>query len=123
MRLQVRPEGVDYNDRAQGASLPLRLKLFRLLGKQAWIPRGRNQLLRTLWNPGTRRSFSFEVDFFGMRYPGNMSEYIDWQVFAYRAYARSELTLLAALADRLRDRRNRSHSSTSARTWAITPSS
>jgi FkbM family methyltransferase len=94
--------GVNYNDAVPGASLPLRLRLFRFVGKQTWIPRGQHRLLRTLWNPNLERKFSFEVDFFGQRYRGDLSQYVDWSVFAYGAYALRELTLLAALANHLR---------------------
>jgi FkbM family methyltransferase len=55
-----------------------------------------------LWNPESGRSFPFEVDFFGTRYRGNLSHFVDWLVFAYGASSYEELTLLQALTAELR---------------------
>lgn len=88
-------------------ALPIRLKALRWLGRQTWIPRGQDRVLRWLWNPDSGRSFPFEVDFFGQRYPGDLSRFLDWVVFAYGAQAYSELTLLEALLGELRKTRDR----------------
>lgn len=82
--------------------LPLRLKLMRLIGKQTWVPRGRDRLLRMIWHPDSGKSFPFVVDFFGFRYPGDLSQFIDWTVFCYGSYAAPELSILADLAVELR---------------------
>ena len=92
---------VRYNDAVPGSSLPLRLKFFRFVGRQTWIPRGQDWVLRNTW-PNAGRSFPFEIDFFGRRYRGDLSQFLDWAVFAYGAYAMRELTLLSALAKRIR---------------------
>lgn len=89
------------------APLPLRLKLLRLVGKQTWIPRGQDRILRAIWHPDCGVNFPFTVDFFGFRYPGDLAEFIDWTVFAYGSYAHNELMLLAALTAELRKRKSR----------------
>lgn len=63
--------------------------------------------MRRMWSADSGRSFRFEVDFFGMRYQGDLSRYLDWMVFAYGAYAYPELTLLEALVGELRKTRDR----------------
>jgi FkbM family methyltransferase len=90
---------------ATGDEFPARLKLLRWLGKQHWIPRGQDWVMRKVWHPDSGRSFPFEVDFFGARYPGNLASFIDWSVFAYGAYASEELSLLGALAAEIRRQR------------------
>jgi FkbM family methyltransferase len=85
------------------AALPLRLKVMRLVGKQTWIPRGQDWLLRQIWDPG--RNFPFVVDFFGMQYPGNLNQLVDWRVFAYGCHASSELTVLDALCKEIRKKK------------------
>jgi FkbM family methyltransferase len=86
---------------------PLRLKAFRWLGRQTWIPHGRDWMLRKIWNPDGGHSYQFEVDFFGFRYPGDLAQFIDWGVFAYGSYPYSELSLLDALTQELRKRLDR----------------
>jgi FkbM family methyltransferase len=89
------------------SDFPLRLKAFRWLGRQTWIPHGQDWLLRKIWNPDSGHSYRFEVDFFGFRYAGDLAQYIDWVVFAYGSYSYSELNLLDALTQELRKRRTR----------------
>ena len=84
---------------------PVRLKLLRWTGKQAWIPGGHDWLLRRIWHPDAGRHFPFEVDFFGMRYAGDLVRFVDWKVFAYGSHASNELTLLEALAAEIRNKR------------------
>jgi hypothetical protein len=91
--------------RSQANEFTARLKLLRWMGKQTWIPRGQDRLLRTIWHPDGNSSFPFEVDFFGMRYPGDLARSIDWTVFAYGAYAYAELILLEALATAIKKKR------------------
>lgn len=82
---------------------PARLKLLRWIGRQTWIPRGRHFLLRAFCNPNTCDHFGFEVDFFGQRYRGDLAHWIDWQVFYYGSASYPELSLLRALAGRIRN--------------------
>lgn len=85
--------------------LPLRARLLRFMGKQTWMPKGQDRLLRLIWPPDARIPLEFEVDFFGRRYPGNLDHFIDWTVFAYGAYSPAELDLLDRLAAALRQER------------------
>jgi FkbM family methyltransferase len=85
-------------------SFPFKLRLLRWLGRQNWIPRGQDKLLRLGCNPDTCEPYGFEVDFFGLRYQGDLSEFLDWSVFMYGSYAYSELSLLQALSDEMRRR-------------------
>lgn len=89
------------------ASLPSRLRLLRFMGRQNWIPRGQDRILRAIWHPDSGKSFPFVVDFFGFRYPGNLAQFLDWTVFAYGCYSWSELSLLAAVTSELRRRKSR----------------
>src|SRR5271165_881169 len=83
-----------------------RLKLLRWLGRQTWIPRGQDWMMRKIFHPESGESFFFEVDFFGMRYPGNIAQFIDWTVFAYGSHAYCELSLLESLAKEIRKKRD-----------------
>jgi FkbM family methyltransferase len=75
-----------------------RFKLLRFLGHQDWIRYGiREKIIRRFCNPDTIPDHEFEIDFFGLRYSGNLSGYIDWVVFFYGAYEKYELFLLRDL--------------------------
>src|SRR5271157_2999804 len=87
--------------------VPLRLRLMRVVGRQTWIPRLRNQILRSIWDPDSEKSFIFEVDFFGKRYQGDLAQWIDWKVFAYGSHAYCELAVLRDLAEEIRWRRSK----------------
>lgn len=81
---------------------PLRYRLQRLFGRQHWIRRGRDRVLRLVCNPDAAPAVSFAVPFFGATYVGRLDNFIDWSVFHYGAYARHELLLLGDVADALR---------------------
>lgn len=85
----------------------LKHRALRLFGHQHWIRRGRDKLLRLLDDPDGHASISFEVDFFGFRYCGDMSNFIDWTVYYYGCLSRNELLLLDHLAKGLRARGDR----------------
>jgi FkbM family methyltransferase len=69
----------------------------RLWARQRWLPFGvRDRVLRAFIHPDGGRSDRFECDFYGQRYPGDLSNFIDWTVFFYGAY---EPGLLRFLAD------------------------
>jgi FkbM family methyltransferase len=89
---------------ATEAGFPFRLRLVRWVGRQTWIPRGQDRLLRWLLKPEDCGHFLFEVDFFGQRYRGDLAHYIDWLVFCYGSAAMSELTLLRGIAKAVRSR-------------------
>lgn len=84
----------------------MRAGLLRVVGRQTWMPRGRTRILNTLWHPDSGRSFPFEVDFFGMRYRGNLADLGDWFVYVYGASSYEELSLLEAIGKELRKRKS-----------------
>jgi len=55
-----------------------------------------------LLNPDHIKSEPFEVDFFGYRYTGDLSNSLDWQVYMLGAYAMHELSLLRDMSAALR---------------------
>jgi FkbM family methyltransferase len=75
--------------------MPARLHLARWLGHQRWIPRGQDFLLRLLCSPDAPPDLGFEVAFYGLRYAGNLRNFLDWTVFFYGTQSRSELEVLA----------------------------
>ena len=77
-----------------------------MVGKQTWIPRGQHWVMCKLWDPDSENSFIFEVDFFGMRYQGDLAQFADWKVFGYGCSSYCELSLLKTLADEIRSRRS-----------------
>ena len=80
----------------------LKHRALRVFGHQHWIRRGRDWLLRLVESPDGHESVPFEVDFFGLRYAGNLNSFVDWSVYYYGACARCELLLLGDLARALR---------------------
>jgi FkbM family methyltransferase len=92
------PAALSHTPRAR---LPLRYRLQRLFGRQHWIRRGRDLVLRRLCDPDSAPALPFTVPFFGAVYKGRLDNFIDWSVFHFGAYARHELLLLADIADSL----------------------
>jgi FkbM family methyltransferase len=82
--------------------ISLKLAALRFIGHQHYILHGRDRIIRSFHHPDTSPSLPFEVHFFGMRYPGNLNDFIDWSVFMYGAYSRNELYLLRDVAAILR---------------------
>src|ERR1039457_5222139 len=87
-------------------SLEMRVGLLpalRLLGCSDWLPFGaRNRLVSFFCRAEYSSSLPFEVDFFGFRYPGDLSCYLDWYVYFFGVY---EKTTLFFLRDLLREKR------------------
>jgi FkbM family methyltransferase len=86
----------------RASELPARLRFLRWLGRQTWLPKGQDRLLRAFVNPDSCAPFLFEVDFFGQTYRGDLAHYIDWMVFCYGSAATSELSLLKEIASQIR---------------------
>lgn len=84
------------------AQFPARLKLLRWLGRQTWLPKGQDRLLRLVRHPERGDHFFFEVDFFGQKYRGDLGHYIDWTVFCYGAAPYSEVSLLRDISVHIR---------------------
>jgi FkbM family methyltransferase len=76
-------------------------RALRAIGHQGWLP-GRDRILRLFSHPDRQAPCAFEVDFFGLCYSGNLTNFIDWTVFYYGAFTRNELLLLACIARRFR---------------------
>jgi FkbM family methyltransferase len=81
--------------------ISLKQQALRFIGHQQWL-RGRDRILRAFVHPDHQQSFPFETDFFGRIYSGNITNFIDWTVFYYGAFALHEVRLLADIADALR---------------------
>lgn len=106
MRLAAKPEGTEEPGYAQEKDFPLRLRCMRKLGRQSWISRGGDAVLRRLYNPDADRHYRFEVEFFGRRYRGDLANYIDWVVFCYGGAPLKELRLLRELTAEVRRHRS-----------------
>lgn len=85
---------------------PPRIRFLRWLGRQTWLPRGQDALLRATFDPDGGEHFYFEVDFFGRRYRGDLGHYLDWLVFCYGGAPLNELMLLKDLTTFLRRERH-----------------
>jgi FkbM family methyltransferase len=82
-------------------ALTTKHRLSRTLGRQHWIPRGRDRVLRLFANPDTQPAQRFETPFYGLSNTGDLSNYIDWSVFFYGSFAPNEIELLHLLAREL----------------------
>ena len=87
--------------------LGLKHNALRVLGHQHYILHGRDRVIRMFHDPDTSPSIPFEAPFFGMRYPGNLNNFLDWSVFFYGAYARHEIYILRDVAAALRRKQSR----------------
>ena len=77
----------------------------RLIAKQSWIRFAlRDYLLRKYCNPDTAAFEEFEIDFFGKKYCGTLSNYIDWCVFFYGAYEKQNLLMYEDLLSGVKGR-------------------
>ena len=78
--------------------MSLKLSALRFIGHQHYIRRGRDRVIRMFHPPDSSPSIPFEVPFFGMRYPGNLNDFIDWSVFMYGGFTPHELYILRDVA-------------------------
>jgi FkbM family methyltransferase len=70
----------------------------RVVTRCRWIRRGlRDRLGRLICDPEAGTSHPFVVPFFGYRYRGNLSSYIDWNVYFFGAYERELLLLISGI--------------------------
>lgn len=72
---------------------PLMARLTRHAGllKRA---RGFSRLVAAAWPRETGATYEFEVDFYGLRYRGNLGSHIDREVYFFGAYEADELALV-----------------------------
>jgi FkbM family methyltransferase len=75
----------------------LTLSAARILGHGVDF-KGRERIIRILASPDRMSSKPFEIDFFGLRYSGDLSSYIDWRVYVFGAYEPSGLRFLERAA-------------------------
>ncbi|ARJ66576.1 hypothetical protein WV31_13305 [Magnetospirillum sp. ME-1] len=74
--------------------------MLRRFGRQRWLPFGlRDRILRKLADPDSMPSTPFNCAFFGLRYQGDLSSFIDWSVYFYGVY---ELGILSFLREATR---------------------
>jgi FkbM family methyltransferase len=70
-------------------------RFLRTVGHAQWLRYGlRYRLIRAFDSPQAHTSEPFEVPFYGMRYRGNFNTMLDWHVYYFGAYERSELQFL-----------------------------
>lgn len=89
---------LDLPEQKTSRAMPLRVRLGRRLGHSRFSFRGKDRLVRMLCHPDSASDSPFETDFFGLRYRGNLNDFIDWTVFFYGAYCNDELDLLVKYA-------------------------
>jgi FkbM family methyltransferase len=82
----------------------LALSLLRAIGRQRFVDRGKIRLLHMLASPEKLASQRFTTGFFGLRYSGDVSNWIDWNVYFAGAYEPEFLKLLADMVAALRRR-------------------
>jgi FkbM family methyltransferase len=83
-----------YNPEMRAGVLPA----LRLLGHADWLPMGaRHRLVSLFCRSEYSSSLPFEVDFFGFRYRGDLSCFLDWHVYFFGAYERPTLFFLRDL--------------------------
>ena len=74
------------------------LPALRLLSRLEWLRFGaRYRLASLVCRSEYCASLPFEVDFFGLRYPGDLSCYLDWHVYFFGAYEKASLLYLRDL--------------------------
>jgi FkbM family methyltransferase len=74
------------------------LPALRLLAHVDWLPMGaRHRLVSLFCRSEYSSSLSFEVDFFGFRYPGDLRCFLDWHVYFFGAYEKPTLFFLRDL--------------------------
>ena len=84
--------------------LELKLAALRALGRHVHV-RGRDRVIRWFEGPERLRDYPFEVEFHGLRYPGNLKRFIDWCVFFYGGYSGHELAVLGDVVGEVRRHR------------------
>jgi FkbM family methyltransferase len=74
------------------------LSALRLLGHSEWLSLGaRSLLINSFCRSEYCASLPFEIDFFGLKYPGDLSRFLDWSVYFFGAYEKASLFYLRDL--------------------------
>jgi FkbM family methyltransferase len=80
-------------------------QLLRLFGHARWISEGlRFRIINFLYGAEYSGPDPFEVDFFGLKYPGSLDSLLDWTVYFFGAYEKENLFLLRDLLVNSADR-------------------
>lgn len=80
------------------------LPALRLVSRSDRLPLNiRSRLVSVFCRPEYSCSLPFEVDFFGLKYPGDLSCYLDWNVYFFGAYEKATLFFLRDLLNQKRD--------------------
>jgi FkbM family methyltransferase len=83
-----------YNMEMRAGLLPA----LRVLSRSDWLPFGlRERLVNLFCCPEYSSSLPFEVAFFGLKYAGDLSRYVDWYVYFFGAYEKRSLFFLRDL--------------------------
>ncbi|MCS6882529.1 MAG: hypothetical protein RMK84_01260 [Oscillochloridaceae bacterium] len=78
--------------------------LLRFVGRQEWLRVGlRYYTINRFVNPKRSGSRHFEVNFYGLKYKGDLGQYIDWWVYYFGAYEKAELLLMRDIVARRRN--------------------
>ncbi|WP_287963039.1 FkbM family methyltransferase [Alcanivorax sp.] len=78
-------------------------KILQMIGRRDWIRFGvRRRLVRGCWRIWGR-DYPFETEVFGMRYAGNLQDYVDRCVYFFGGYEKSLLSLLRGKAEEIPD--------------------
>jgi FkbM family methyltransferase len=74
------------------------LPALRLVSRYGWLPFGlRERIVSVFCRPEYASSLPFEVDFYGLRYAGDLNRYLDWYVYFFGAYEKAALFFLRDL--------------------------
>lgn len=73
--------------------------LLRAIGRIGFLRFGVKDRLARAWNPPGGEREPFCVDFYGLKYSGDKSSFIDWSVYYFGAYSSAELALFDDLAN------------------------
>ena len=80
--------------------LNLARSLFRIFGHLHFIPFGvRDRIIRLFFHPDRMDAGRFEVNFYGYKYAGDFSCFLDWEVFFYGSYEPAILSLLQDVSE------------------------
>lgn len=79
------------------------LNLLRHLGRTPLLPLGlRYRLISKLVPESQRLDFPFQVDFYGMKYDGNLKSFIDWNTYFFGAFTAKSLAFQQKLFNKLK---------------------
>jgi FkbM family methyltransferase len=85
--------------------MKLLIYFLRIFGIQTYISFGiRNRVVRFFYPPEKCFDYPFNVNFFGLRYHGNLNSYIDWSVYFLGSYEKETLDLLLYLSTKVKSK-------------------